>query len=87
MGTAISVLLANNYSVGSYSTIFMIIEKYIKVEAQVVFITLDLLLAIASTLLLGIEIGLLLLINAIVAYFTVKFALPRLKRFFKSFNS
>lgn len=87
MGSLVSVLLANNYSVGSYSTIYMIVKKFIDTEASTVFLIMDAILALVSILVLGWETGVLLAINAVVAYFTVKLVLPPMKTFFGKINS
>ena len=87
MGTAISFILANNYNVGSYSTIYIIVKKYFNISAQLTFFILDALLAITTLIFFGIEKGSLLVINAILAYYVVKFVLPRLSKFFKDYYS
>lgn len=82
MGAAISVVLANNYSVGAYSTLYMIVKKWIDVPAQNLFFLLDFVLAILTGIVFGFEKGVLLIVNAVVAYYVVKTMLPKCKAFF-----
>lgn len=82
MGAAIWVVLANNYSVGAYSTLYMIVKKWIDVSAQNLFFLLDFVLAILTGIIFGFEKGILLVVNAVVAYYVVKTMLPKCKAFF-----
>lgn len=84
MGIGVSIVLANNYSVGAYSTIYLIIKQFYDVPAQNVFFTIDFLLATITTLFFGIDRGGLLVVNAFVAYFVVKITLPKVKLFFEN---
>lgn len=84
MGTAISVILANNYSVGAYSTLYVVIKKFIDIPAQNVFFTVDFILAILTGVFLGFNKGLLLIANAFIAYFVVKLVLPKFQTYFSS---
>lgn len=87
MGTTICVVLANNFSLGGYSTVYIIVSKYFNITAQQIFFILDASLAVIVTITSGIEAGLLLGVNAICAFYVVRIVLPRMRRLFDKYQA
>lgn len=84
---SICIVLANNYSIGAYSTVYVIVSKFFKVKPHILFFSLDFVLTFITILLFGVEKGLIIIINALAAYFIIKLLYPHTKIFFTKFNS
>jgi hypothetical protein len=80
-------VLAANYSVGAYSTIYMILKKFMQIKPKTLFFILDFTLAILVAITSKVEFGILLLINAVAAFYVVKLALPKIEKWVEKISS
>ncbi|MBU0975655.1 MAG: YitT family protein [Patescibacteria group bacterium] len=78
-GFSIALVVAYDYSFGSYSSIFPIVRKFIDIKAPTLFLLFDALLVVTTTIAFGFEKGYLLLVNAVVFYFSFKLFLRSFK--------
>lgn len=68
----VSLVVASSYSFGNYTSIFPIVKKYINISAPLLFFLLDMLLSVITLILFGVEMGLLLVVNAVVFFICFK---------------
>lgn len=71
----ISLVLVSGYSFGSYSSIIPIVKKFSSISSPKLFLILDLFLAMITYIFFGINSFILVLVNAIVFYFSFKYFL------------
>ena len=76
----IAMVIINDYSFGSYSSILPIINRYRKISPPMLFLLLDLLLTGITYAFFGLEKSVLLLINATVFFLAFRFCLTRFER-------
>jgi uncharacterized membrane-anchored protein YitT (DUF2179 family) len=71
----VSLVVASDYSLGNYTSIFPIVKKYINISAPLLFFILDVVLTIVTLVYFGVEMGILLFVNAIVFFVCFKYEL------------
>ena len=76
----IALVMAHDYSFGSYSSMMPIVNRFMKVSPPIFFFALDLLLTTTTLVFFGAEKAMLLLINAGVFFVSFHYAL----KFFKA---
>jgi uncharacterized membrane-anchored protein YitT (DUF2179 family) len=77
----ISLVIANRYSFGSYSSIHPIVNKFIKISAPLFFVIMDIILSIITAVMFGLETGLLLLVNSLAFFVSFNYTLKIFKRY------
>ncbi|HSW87566.1 MAG TPA: YitT family protein [Candidatus Saccharimonadales bacterium] len=80
----ISIIIASSYSVGSYSALYPVINKFIPISPSRMFIIGDVILTIITALLFGYQKAFLLLIHAIILSLSLKYTMPVVQKILKS---
>ena len=77
----ISLIIATGYSVGSYSALYPLINKYYRLSAAHLFFIGDAILTIITLFLFGAEKAALLFLHTLILSFSLKYALPFIKKY------
>ncbi|MDD3647579.1 MAG: YitT family protein [Candidatus Dojkabacteria bacterium] len=71
-GTSIALVIAHGYSFGSYSSIYPIVKKFVKISAPAMFFLFDAILVIITILAFDARKGYLLFVNAVFFYLSFR---------------
>lgn len=77
----VSLVVASDYSLGNYTSIFPVVKKHINISAPLLFFILDVVLTIVTFIYFGFEMGILLFVNAIVFFVCFKYELKVVEKF------